>query len=271
MFQSVGKTDIGLKRNVNQDCFKFGKTLCSSWAIVCDGLGGEKAGDVASKIATQEIYGFIEDNYKTEMSCEEIKNLLVKAFNVANAKIFDISQENKEYTGMATTAIVSFVVDGQLHIAHVGDSRIYLIRDKKVRQLTKDDSLVQVLIEKGTLSEVDAKNHPQKNYLIKALGVEKDIDIYCDFFDISKDDVILMCSDGLHNYLDEQIILKNLDMQLSDVEKLDVQGLSTESLICEKFCHVADSFVKLALDSGGNDNITVVIMFDDYYGHESGV
>ena len=256
MFKSVGKTDIGLKRNVNQDYFKLGNTSRASWAIVCDGLGGEKAGEVASKLATKEISKHIENYYSSEMSFDDIKKVLVTALNIANSKIFDISQEDKECEGMATTAIVSLIVDGHLHIAHVGDSRIYLVRDGAVDQLTKDDSLVQALIENGTLSEAEAKNHPQRNCLTKAIGVEKDVDVRYNCFEISEKDVILMCSDGLYNYVDEKTILENL---------------GAEKLTAEK-CHcLTDKFVNMALDGGGNDNITVVIMFDDYYGHESGV
>ncbi len=245
MFISIGKTDIGLKRKVNQDYFKIGSTFNSSWAIVCDGLGGEKAGDIASKTATEIIYSYIQQHYKDGMSSEDIKAMLTMSFNLANAKIFDMGKENLNYEGMATTAIVSFIVGDVLHIVHVGDSRIYLVNDEKIEQLTTDDSLVQVLIEKGTLSEEEAKKHPKRNYLIKAIGVEKNIDIYYESFKICKNDKILMCTDGLYNYMDDDVI------------KYMFNNVT--------FFNLTDSFIKLALDGGGSDNVTVVIMFDADY------
>lgn len=256
MFKSVGKTDIGLKRSVNQDCFEIGYTLNASWAIVCDGLGGEKAGDIASKTATKIISEYLKKTYKYNMIPNEIKNMLVTSFNLANSKIFDMGQENVDYEGMATTAILSFIVDDKLYIAHVGDSRIYLISDNKVEQLTKDDSLVQALVEKGTLSEDEAKKHPKRNYLIKAIGVEPNIDIFYDHFNISNNDKILMCTDGLYNYLNDDFVLDNL---------------GNESLLSERSEVVIDRLIKLALDCGGSDNITAVIMFNNYYNDESSV
>ena len=257
MFKSIGKTDIGLKRKINQDYFKLGKTFNASWAIVCDGLGGERAGDVASKMATETIADYLEHTYKEGMDLEDIKNMLIKSFNLANSKIFDESQKNIEYSGMATTAILSFIVDNRLHVAHVGDSRIYLISGNKVNQLTKDDSLVQALVEKGKLSESEAKRHPKRNYLIKAIGVERDVDIYYECFDIDEDDKVLMCTDGLYNYLNDEFILENIDVKKLKNDNLD---------------NIINRFIKLALKGGGSDNITVVIMFsNNYYNDESRV
>ncbi|MBP0979258.1 MAG: Stp1/IreP family PP2C-type Ser/Thr phosphatase [Oscillospiraceae bacterium] len=254
MFKSFGKTDIGLKRKVNQDYFAIGVVDGASWAIVCDGLGGEKAGDVASKTATEIISNYLKQNYRADMTFEEIKSMLIKSFNFANSKIFDMGQENIDYEGMATTAIVSFIVGDYLHIVHVGDSRIYLINNNLVNQLTKDDSLVQALVEKGTLSEDEAKTHPKRNYLTKAVGVEKEIDVYYKSFKISSNNKILMCTDGLYNYLDDQIILDNMNFDYLDKKQMEA---------------LTDKFIKLALDGGASDNITVVIMSDNYYNSES--
>ena len=244
MVKSVGRTNVGLKRKVNQDCFVLNNKFNASWAIVCEGLGGEKAGEVASKKASELINDYVSKNYNSSMNEENIKNMLVMACNIANSEIFDMGKENIEYDGMATTAIVSFIVDGTLHIAHVGDSRIYLIKNENVQQLTKDDSFVQALVESGTLSKDEAKTHPHRNYLTKAIGVEKNIEIYYKSFKISTEDVILMCTDGLYNYLDEKIISQNLKIKDENADVL------------------VDKFVQLALDGGGSDNITVVIMFD---------
>ena len=194
---------------------------------------------------------YVLKTYKKNMTSEEIKNMLISSFNLANVKIYDMGKENIDYEGMATTAILSFIVDDNLHIAHVGDSRIYLINNNQVEQLTKDDSFVQALVEKGTLSEDEAKKHPKRNYLIKAIGVEKDIEIYYASFKIDKEDKILMCTDGLYNYLNEEIMLDNIKQKEKNF--------------------LIDKFIKIALDGGGSDNITVVIMFDNYYTDESRV
>lgn len=254
MFRSFGKTDIGLNRKVNQDGFKIDQVFNSSWAVVCDGLGGERAGDIASKTAIKIISDYIKNNYRDDMNRDEIKNMLVTSFNLANSTIFDMSQENIDYNGMATTAILSFIVDNYLHIVHVGDSRIYLINDNTVEQLTRDDSLVQALVEKGTISEDEAKNHPKRNYLTKAIGVERDINVYYKSFKILDNHKILMCSDGLYNYLSNEIIL----------DYMNIRNSSKEDMKC-----LTDKFIKLALDAGGSDNITVVIMFNDYHNCES--
>jgi len=250
MFISLGKTDIGLKRQVNQDYFSIGTIYDASWTIVCDGLGGEKAGDIASKIATKVIEHHIVNNYQTGMNSSEIKNMLSMSFNLANSKIFDMARENKNYERMATTAIISFVVGYSLYVAHVGDSRIYIIEDENIIQLTKDDSLVQVLVEKGTLSKDEAKKHPQRNYLIKAIGIKKEIDVNCQNINIKPDNLILMCTDGLYNYADENIIKEMVD----EISPNDLP----------------DRFIELALNNGGCDNITAVVMFDpDYRGKGS--
>lgn len=242
MFTSIGKTDIGLKRKINQDCFEIGTIYNASWSIVCDGLGGEKAGDIASKIAVETICSHIRKTYRENMPAIDIKNMLSMCINLANARIYDMGKDNEDFQGMATTAVISLIADDILHIAHVGDSRAYLVEGDSVTRLTKDHSLAQILLEKGTLSEDEAKTHPKRNYLTKALGVEKHINMDYNFYNISSESIVLICTDGLYVYYDEE----------------HIKNVFENNLIGD----VCDKFVDIAIDGGGCDNITVVVMFD---------
>ena len=234
------KTDIGLVRQSNQD-FVINKIFSKSiaWSIVCDGMGGAKAGDIASKTAATEISEFLETSLSKETT-DDIRQLHLEAVKHANKTIFQNAYINEELTGMGTTVVISMIHEGYLHTSHVGDSRAYLIRNNIITQLTVDHSVVQEMIKNGEITENEAQKHPRKNLITKALGVNKTVT--CDYnrTKIQKNDIIMLCTDGLTNYLSSEKI-KNILLE-NDLE------------------NGVDILVDQAKDLGGNDNITVSVI-----------
>ena len=234
------KTDIGMKRSTNQDSFSYGQLENGTvtWAVVCDGMGGMAAGNVASATAVEVIAGALEQNLSPKSSASFVRNLLKTAIDSANARVYDMAAENEEMRGMGTTVVAVVVVKGVAYFAHAGDSRAYLYSADKLEQITTDHSVVQTLIEKGQLTEDEAKNHPNKNIITRALGVASYIDIDFDEREVVEGDTILLCTDGLTNCIDDELI------------KLAASDNDFESL--------AERLVELANQNGGNDNITAV-------------
>ncbi len=237
----VAKTDIGKKRNSNQDSYAAGELPNSvAWAIVCDGMGGAAGGNVASSNAVKVISERITSAYRPGMSPNSIKNMLVSAITAANISVYDMSKVNKELEGMGTTVVCTVVTDSVAYIAHAGDSRAYAVSDNSVHQLTKDHSVVQQLVEKGTITPNEAKKHPKKNLITRALGVEEEIKVdYCEY-DMKQDDILILCTDGFTNYVEDEEFL-------NIVEK-------------NSYYEIADKLVQAANDNGGGDNITVVAL-----------
>ena len=242
--QVFGKSDIGLKRKSNQDCFYFAKVNENTlWAIVCDGMGGVNGGDVASSLAVGSIKESLnKDAWKEleEMSSSNVKKMLKNALKKANSEIFINAQDDKNLAGMGTTAVLVAVVNGKIYVTHVGDSRAYLVRQGKINQLTIDHSMVQEMIDEGEITHEEARIHPQKNIITRALGISKDVDIDCSMKIKQPGDAIIICTDGLTNYLDQKEIL--------DYFKLE----KGEALV--------DSLISAANEHGGADNITVVVL-----------
>lgn len=235
----VAKTDIGRVRNSNQDSYAAGELPNGvAWAVVCDGMGGAAGGNVASSTAVKIISEKITSLYRKGMSPLSIKNMLVTAINAANISVFDMSRANIELEGMGTTVVCTVVVDSVAYIAHAGDSRAYAVSNNEVIQLTRDHSVVQELVEKGELTVAQAKHHPNKNIITRALGVDPDIKIdYCEY-DINNDDIVLLCTDGLTNFVDSEVF---------------------ENIIeSNPYYQIADLLVSKANENGGGDNITVV-------------
>lgn len=237
----VAKTDIGKVRSSNQDSYAAGELPNGvAWAVVCDGMGGNAGGNIASSTAAKMISEQITSCYRDGMSISSIKNILVTAITNANINIFDMSQANEELKGMGTTVIAAIIINNTVCIAHAGDSRVYLISNNDIKQLTKDHSVVQAMVETGKLTPAEAKVHPRKNLITRALGVDENIQVdFCEEF-ISNDEFLLMCTDGLTNYV-----------EVDDIYKLTRGG---------KYYEFADKLVELANNNGGGDNITVVVI-----------
>ncbi len=239
--QIYAKTDKGFVRSINQDCFDFEIINENfAWAVVCDGMGGTNSGEVASNLAAVSVKKSINENYKDSMTDDEIKDLLTKSIKTANDEILKKAQENKDYLGMGTTIVLAIATDHSVHVAHVGDSRAYFISSGEIEQITTDHSMVQEMVESGEITEEQAKNHPKKNIITRALGVGKDIEVDHATRNFGNGNVLLMCTDGLSNYIDENEIFN----YFKRYNRLDL----------------ADSFISRANELGGNDNITVLII-----------
>lgn len=235
------KTDVGMVRSTNQDSFatlEISENI--AWAIVCDGMGGANGGNIASETAVNIISDKLKSGYHEGMNDNSIKHLITSAIDSANAKIYSISQNDQTLSGMGTTVVLAFIRAENLYIANVGDSRIYIVSENNITQLTTDHSVVQLMIENGEISPEEAKSHPQKNVITRALGVDSDVRIDYSQEDIKENDVILLCSDGLSNFVDNQTIF--------DVCNSDDKYNLTQKLI------------QLANENGGKDNITAVTL-----------
>lgn len=235
------RSDIGLIRDSNQDSFKT-KRISENAVLstVCDGMGGVNGGNIASKIAVDEITNYFLSNYNDDMSDNEIKNLLENAVYSANLKIYNKSKEDQSLEGMGTTAVASLIRGNKLFVVHVGDSRAYIINNNEIKKLTIDHSIVQEMVSNGEITENEARVHPNKNIITKALGVSKNIDPDYISVDILDDDVLLICTDGLTNYIEDDKLLSMFKSY-----KIDV---------------LPDKLISYAKEMGGSDNITLVIV-----------
>lgn len=235
-------TDIGLKREENQDavrCEYYGHNVL---AVVCDGMGGERAGKEASELAIKEFFQRFSAGYSESLGDEEIRKLLISSVSAANSVIYTKARLDFKNFGMGTTCVAAFVNKDSVFIANVGDSRAYLIGDKGLRRITDDHNVASMLFEQGKITEEEMENHPQKHMLVRAVGVEKTV--LTDTFMINYTDKIglLLCSDGLSGYC-------------SDDEIYDV-------ILNSSFDDVADELINLALSKGGRDNVTVAVISD---------
>ena len=225
-------------RTDNQDAYFAGKiTDDAVFAVVCDGMGGANAGNVASELAVRHISEYVIRSYRDGMDMTDTEKTLKNAIVSANISLYDKAVNNAELAGMGTTTVAAFVKDGAAVIAHVGDSRIYLVNEE-IKQLTRDHSVVQSLIESGKITPEDAKVHPRKNVITRALGAEENVAVDSDCLNLSNGDTLLLCSDGLTNFLDDKDILTVF--QNNDISA------------------VAERLVEEANKNGGGDNITVV-------------
>ncbi|AXI25432.1 serine/threonine protein phosphatase [Methanofervidicoccus sp. A16] len=203
-------------RTHNEDYILVKKIKDIYLLAVADGIGGHNAGEVASKMAVETLENFITERYREDLSIEEIKEILEEAYNLAHRKIRENAIGDKE--GMGTTLTTAIVKGDRCIVANCGDSRAYLIRDGSIIHRTKDHSYVQVLVDSGFISEKDAMYHPMKNIIISALGLEDFIvDTY--LWDIKKGDTLLLSSDGLHDYVKKEDILKVVN-SYSDPKKI---------------------------------------------------
>lgn len=243
---SFARTDTGKVRNNNEDALyvpPHNKNLPQLY-IVADGMGGHQGGEIASRIAVETIASYVNENFREDYDREKSIEILNDALNAANQRIFKQSIENSNWAGMGTTATVALFTKKKLYIAHVGDSRAYRIRDNSITQLTKDHSLVWELMEQGKLSLEEAKTHPMKNVITRALGTEEFVKV--DILELEYDnrDIFLLCSDGLTNMLDDKTIM--------EIVVNNPPTIATQKLIQQ------------ANMNGGIDNITVGIIRADY-------
>ncbi len=230
--RSILRTDVGKVRKVNEDAAFIGDGLC----LVCDGMGGHQAGDVASNLAVDVI--------STGLTNEKPSvGTLLTTIARANERVYQRAQSDRKYRGMGTTLTALWADGDQMILAQVGDSRAYLLRDGKLSQCTHDHSLVAELVRMGSITQEEARVHPQRNLITRSLGTEPRVD--ADIFEIARrsGDRWLLCSDGLTGHVSDDELAARL---------------SKESLY-----DAADSLMALALDRGGTDNITLLILSDE--------
>ena len=231
------KSDLGNIRKLNEDYAGFYEEDKVKIYVVADGMGGHNAGEIASKIATNSIINYIKSKIKDGISEETLK----ESIEHANKKVYTLAYKSEEYTGMGTTIVACLVTTIGIQIANVGDSSCFIIKDNRVYKITKDHSLVQELLDAGSISKEQAINHPQKNVITRAIGTGKEVEI--DIYNLNKDDYeyILLCSDGLTNDVDLEKELLEL------IYNCDIQ-------------QVCDKLVDRAKRNGGRDNITVMLL-----------
>lgn len=235
----VSATNVGNYRKNNEDSYYVNES--KNLYVLADGMGGHLAGERASKMATEII---CEDfaGEREVISIDDAIEILSSSIRDANKKIYDSSQENEDYRGMGTTLSSGLILDDVLIYSNIGDSRIYRINEE-MEQITQDDSFVNYLIEIGEITEEEAKNHPKKNVLTKAMGTTSDIEVIVNTLNIKDKDVLLFCSDGLTNMVPDEEIFKI------------VKENSPEE--------ARDMLLDLALKNGGMDNITFILVFNE--------
>lgn len=245
--QYYGITDIGMQRKENQDRIYIPEINDDTKLfIVADGMGGANAGGVASSMAIEYVKQLILEKFD-EVKEDRIllQDLIKDAIVGANKYIYEKSLENEQYSGMGTTIVVAIVYKGKVFIGHVGDSRIYRIRKHIIRQLTKDHSYVQILVQNGTITREEAENHPQKNMLVKALGCEETVEPDVMVKGFLKDDILLMCTDGLTNMI-----------KVNEIYEEVVNGKDDLVSTC-------NNLISHSKKNGGYDNISVILIFND--------
>ncbi len=237
----TGLTDIGAVRSKNEDACDFGVLADgTSWAIVCDGMGGVHGGKIASTAAIEMVREKIQKCYNPSMTVSSLENLLLSSITTANVDVFDRGIYDTNLKGMGTTIVAVVVKGNEACIAHVGDSRAYIISNGSIEQITKDHSLVQEMLDKGQITREEYENNPIKNIITRAMGVDEDIDIEFDYICLAENDALLLCTDGLSGMVSNKRILEIY-------ETTDFDSL-------------AQKYIEEANNNGGSDNITVVIM-----------
>lgn len=234
-------TDKGVVRDNNQDSYAAGELSGGvAWLVVCDGMGGANGGNIASAMAVKSISESINANYREGMSSNSIRDLLLSATSAANVSIYDTAQSVEALKGMGTTVVAAIIASGTAHIVHAGDSRAYIYQENFLYQITRDHSIVQNMIDDGKLTTNEAKKYPGKNIIVKALGVDRRTEGDYNEIDVDEGGVILACTDGLVNFVDDETIAKVIrENSIEDCPKI---------------------LVDLANQNGGRDNITVVVV-----------
>jgi protein phosphatase len=229
------KTDRGKISEINEDYVLTFKSNKYCLIIVADGMGGHNAGEVASNIASVTIRNFVFENFSNYVDKEE---LIRDAIVESNNKVFEKSFSDEKYRGMGTTVTCSLICENYYYIGHVGDSRAYILNNSGITKITQDHSYVQELVDNGIITDSEAENHPNRNLITRSVGIDKYVIVDTRIGNIGNGDMILLCSDGLTTYVNNR-------------EIFEIVTLKKEEAV--------DDLVKLAIERGGRDNISVVI------------
>lgn len=242
---AIGKVDIGKKRTRNEDSIFVSNEpigILPNLLIVADGMGGHKAGGVASELAITAFCDYIRSHEHIDIRTREDVTILLKlAIRHANHVIYEKAQSEEAYSGMGTTLTVATVIEEIVYLAHVGDTRLYLINDRSIFQATTDHSLVQEMLEQGYISENEMSEHPQRHIITRAVGTYAKVKVDTLIYDLNKVKYLLLCSDGLTSMLTNEEIHEIIKAENDEIEK------------------AAEHLVEVANAKGGLDNIAVVI------------
>ena len=242
-----GLTDVGRVRDHNEDA--IGSDPDHGIVVLADGMGGHRGGEVASAITVSTVLETLADRLKSinsgdidEESGYRMQSIAVHdAVIEANEAVFASSCENAQYQGMGTTVVVLLFHDGHMTVAHVGDSRLYRYRDGVLEQMTRDHSLMQELVDRGFYTDDQARNSTNKNLVTRAIGVDASVEVDMLEDDVHADDIYLLCSDGLTDMLEDEVIRNTINDNSDDLEK------------------IASELIRQSNDSGGNDNISAIL------------
>ena len=242
-------SDVGRKRSANEDNYHADGDM--NLFVVADGMGGHAAGEVASKVAVESIQDFVRNTsndkditwpYEFDETLSMAGNRLKSAIQTAHAKVLEVTSTKKEYQGMATTVVSILVEDSRAQVAHVGDSRAYLVRDGKLIQLTSDHSWVNEQLRTGAITSQQARNHPYRNIVTRALGGPNPVDVDVTEEQMQDGDIVLLCSDGLNTMITDEQILEIIDQNQDDLDKA-----------CQDLINTANQ-------NGGEDNVTAILV-----------
>jgi serine/threonine protein phosphatase PrpC len=238
----AAESDRGLVREINEDCYRIikGFSRTPSVFIVADGMGGHNCGEIASRMTVEYISGAVEQGLLDLGSREDMEEALNEIVKGANKAVIEASLEQPEMSGMGTTMTMAVICGNIVTVAHVGDSRVYLVRAGNIRQLTEDHSYIGELVRNGTITREEAKEHPSKHVITRAIGSSTALEADIVSLECEKDDIFVLCTDGLTNKLEED-------------EILDIAAGNEPDGACTKLINAAKS-------KGGEDNITVIVI-----------
>ena len=237
-----GLSDIGRVRAQNQDAFRIEELdRHTILAVVCDGMGGAKSGNIASRLAIDVFVGEVKNSWKSSMSQEQIGQLLQNAVKLANFTVYDQARQFEDFAGMGTTLVAALLSGQNATMVNVGDSRCYHITRSDIRRVTVDHSVVQMMVDRGELTAEEARNYPGRNYITRAVGTEPTVDSDLFAIRVERGDALLLSSDGLHNEVDDQEILFEV-----------VHGVNNDNC-CQRLLDIANM-------RGSPDNVTSVLV-----------
>ncbi len=252
-----GKSDTGRKRSANQDCFtviELREDILLT--VVCDGMGGAAGGNIAAQTAskvfsesiTRSIPGLLQDLSGENIACG-IKSAMTEAASEANSAVFAMAKENPELTGMGTTLISALVFGKKAYIVNIGDSRLYTLTDTEIKKVTHDHSYVQYLVDMGQLTAEEAAKSPHRNIITRAIGSDSSVEADVYTAELSAENIryILLCSDGLTNYVTEKEIHAVMSRDRREEDRASLEAKVTE-------------LIGLANKAGGGDNITALVV-----------
>ncbi len=235
---TFGLSDVGCVRELNEDSFcihGFKENDGNGFCVLADGMGGHNAGEVASQNAVK----LIAEDLQRLSAEDEIPKKINEAIVSANQRIYKMSCENSIHSGMGTTVVATYITERNAYIANVGDSRAYAIRGDEIVQITTDHSVVSELLMSGMITYEEARNHPQRNIITRAVGTEEDVKVDVFEYNFSAGDILLMCSDGLSTMLEDNEILRIVTAE-------------------ETAENTVNKLIEAAKDKGGIDNITAI-------------